>query len=144
MSDKIIDFRPKVAIEPVREPNIWVCTCGCSTFNLLEDGIVKCAMCEEVSHDGYGGWAMPNTTTMWDGDPPIHRIEGNGSVEFAKCLVLKHAGAEDAALLAVVNHGGTIHVWSVCETEEQIVWARDRLDAVKELVMKHASADTEE
>ena len=144
---EIVDFKPKAATEvpePPTERKIWVCSCGCSTFTLLSDGSVECAMCEEPSHDDQGGWTMPGTATEWSGDAPVRDIAGNGSIEFAKRLILKRAEAEDAALVVVADRDGAIHTWSECETEEQFAWAGRKLDDIKALVLKRAPAETGE
>lgn len=110
------------------EPNIWVCACGCSTFELCSDATATCAACGHKPDPEEGGWfTPPDTTNMWEGDTPVRDISGNGSVEFARYQLSNHAAAPDAALIVVVKEDGTRHAWCNSETDEQVEWAERAL-----------------
>ena len=111
-------------------PRIWVCACGCSTFELFEDGEAKCAICGTQPETG--GWSVPETKAEYDGDP-IKDVSGNGSVEFARARVRKLASQEDALLLIVASEDG-VTVWSAAETAEQRDWVRERISQAADIV----------
>ncbi|MFY0633673.1 MAG: hypothetical protein JXQ91_07670 [Vannielia sp.] len=123
MSGNVVNF-------PDQKDEIWVCGCGCSSFQLNGDGSTECAAC--------GGWCEDNSgwyAEISDGpelDPsinPISDIQGNGSVDFARRRVRQLAGQEDAALLIVATTDGAVSVWCNAETPEQMAWHFKRLSA---------------
>lgn len=119
--------QPAEAAEPA-EPNIWVCVCGCSTFELCSDATATCAACGNKPDPEEGGWfTPPETDATWEGDAPVRDISGNGSVEFARYQLSSYAAAPDAALIVVVQENGTRHAWANAETDEQVEWAERAL-----------------
>ena len=120
-------------LEPAAlEPRIWICRCGCSSFNLREDGSTVCALCSLVD-DAHGGWTRLGEEQEYTGDvEPISCVQGNGDVEFARRVVTKRAYEPDAVSIIVIREGGSIHVWTGAETREQAEWVQRRItDAVE-------------
>lgn len=122
---EIVNFPAK---EKQPEPMIWVCGCGCSTFELLSDGAAKCALCQEAINDG--GWLVPATDKEWDGDDPVRDVSGNGEPDFARRVTSKRVLEDDVVLVVVVKQDGTVSTWTDIETEEQREWAKRQLDRV--------------
>lgn len=118
-----------------KEPEIWVCACDCSTFNLRSDGVAECASCGEIAEAGCGGWYDGiRNGPMRDEEleAPIRDVQGNGSVEFARRRISQFADAEDAVAVVVLRDRGGIHTWTSVETEEQIAWLARRMgEAIK-------------
>lgn len=131
-NDNVVPLRKE---EEPEERLIWICQCGCSTFELSNDGTAQCAFCHHTRHEE-GGWFRKELQPEWDGDAPVANIQGNGSVEFAQRVVAKRAVSPDAVALVVVRSEGTIHTWSNLETDEQVSWACRRLEDAKALISK--------
>lgn len=123
------------------EPMLWVCDCGCSTFELLSDGTARCAGCN-ASHDGMdGGWlekAGDKRTKYAEGDI-VADVQGNGSVEFARRRLAKIAADDDVSLLIVAKRDGAVSVWSEAETEAQLKWVKKRIKIGKNLILRNFS-----
>lgn len=113
---------------------IWVCNCGCTTFELASDGTTTCAACFNVSSD-HGGWApRPEQASTVPQEGQFRSTRGNDSVDFARRFTLRKANAESACVIMSAIDDGSISVWANAETSEQIEWAVRRLeDAVKVL-----------
>ncbi len=54
---KVLPFRRR---ERVR-PGVWECNCGCVTFRLYSDGIVKCAECNILVKEARCYWHFPES-----------------------------------------------------------------------------------
>lgn len=117
---------------PVKERKIWVCNCGCSTFELMNDGNVRCAMCE-VESSNEGGWSPMDSFLEWQGDAPIREVQGNGDEEFTRRVTIRRAGDKDVTAIVVVKSHGMISVWGDISGDEQLQWVKRRLDDSKEL-----------
>jgi len=143
----VVDFRPKAKESPKAEPHIWVCQCGCSTFELLSDGTVRCPVCESVTESPDGGWYNPDNATRWEGEDgdigPIQNVCSNGSIEFAQMQVVSYAKEKDNAAVIVFKDDGTVSVWSKVETQEQREWFKDKLDVVYGLVTKRMGEEVD-
>lgn len=125
-------------VEETREL-IWVCSCGCSTFELLSSGLIRCPVCQSRAEQPQGGWYAPDPEQLWQGDPetgPIRDISGNGSEEFARALIVSRASRSDAVGIVVMEREGAVRVWTEAETEEQIAWFRDKLEVAHDLVRR--------
>lgn len=124
MSDVIDLYAP--------EPKIWVCDCGCSSFELFSDNTARCALCGVETSEG--GWHQPDEDNVWQGDEPVREISGNGVVDFAKRLIAKRMAEPDVVLAVIVKEHGAISTWSNIETEEQRKWADRQLKKVKNIL----------
>lgn len=122
-----------VPLRKTPERMIWICACGCSTFELSSDGTAQCAFCHHT-READGGWLRQEMEPEWDGDAPVANVRGNGSVEFARRVTAKRAMADDAVTVVVIRNEGNIHVWSDLETDEQVAWAKRRLDDASRLL----------
>jgi hypothetical protein len=138
MSD-VIDFPD---VKPSNE--IWVCNCGCSTFELHGDGRAKCSNCGIYPDTSAGGWfdeVVDGPKRDRDADAPFRNRQGNNSVEFSRSLVNKAASDVDACVVVVINENGRVFSWSTAETQEQVQWAIDCLDTAKSLISTHLGDD---
>lgn len=115
-----------------KEPMIWVCNCGCSSFELLSDATARCALCGVISENG--GWHTPDTDLIWDGDPPMREVSGNGDPEFAKRVTAKRVLDPGVVLAVVLKENGTISAWTNVETEEQRDWVDRQLGRVRPML----------
>jgi hypothetical protein len=131
MDDSVVPF-PRPAPDTAQPQVIWVCSCGCSTFLLEQTGQAYCAACSSTA--GSGGWTPPPTDRMWDGPEPVYDVQGNGSIDFAKRRMLKHAESPDAAAIIIVREDGTINTWANLDTAEQVAWLGRRLEQVMTLL----------
>ena len=100
---------------------IWVCNCGCCTFELLETGETRCAVCSATEAHG-GGWHTNPHEQEWAGDSPMKDIRGQDEVSFVKSLMKSRIEDDSAALVVMLEKSGRLHTWSVAETKEQSDW----------------------
>ena len=115
----VVDFPPKLE-------QIWVCLCGCSTFELLASGTTRCAACSVVSPDN-GGWYTPPTKTQYTGPEPFEDVQGNGEVEFSRRRMSRRAMDPNTCCVVVILRDGAVSTWADFETLEQCNWLKKRL-----------------
>lgn len=129
----IIDITKKP--EPEEEPGIWVCICGCSTFHLNENNLLRCSACDNTLHpEAEGGWERPETDQKWEGEPSFADVYGNGSVEFAQRRMQQRVADPNTCLIVVATQEGSVSAWSRAETKEQLEWVQEKLDDAFDLI----------
>ena len=113
-----------------QETYIWVCGCGCTSFELLSNDTAVCALCgtQRIGDDPVGGWYRKDTDPDWDADrlPPVRQIGGNGEADFAKRITMRRMEHPDVVAVVVLREDGAVHTWSRIETHEQVEWAGRR------------------
>lgn len=125
----------------LKEPQLWVCACGCSTFEILSDGTARCAACD-APHDVDGsGWSEWVAKSAKEESDTFRDVQGNGSVEFARRRVAQMATDATAALVVVARRDGSVSTWSEAETAEQSDWVRDKLTQAADLVAEKIRGD---
>jgi hypothetical protein len=114
---------------------IWVCGCGCASFDLMSDGSAKCSLCGEWDTEE-GGWFrdVVDRPDVGDDVNPVKDIHGNGSVDFARRRAQKVASDPDARLVVSACQEGAVTVWSNVESEDQRSWAIERLQQAIALI----------
>jgi hypothetical protein len=122
----VVDF-------PNKPEQIWVCLCGCSTFELLASGATRCASCSVVSQNN-GGWYTPPVTTEYTGAEPFVDVQANGEVEFSRRRLSRRAMDPETCCIVVLSRNGEISTWSDIETQEQSDWVKRRLSHGAELI----------
>lgn len=119
---------------------IWICDCGCSTFNLVSDGSAICANCE-ADHEGAGaGWLdrCESRQTRHAETEVFSDLQGNGSIEFARRRIAHMAAGDDVAMIVIARDCGSISTWSKAETVEQDRWMRRKLKQAGNLFKRRA------
>lgn len=131
-------------ITRIKRPSvIWVCGCGCSSFNIREDGEAECCVCSQLADaDGQGWYDRTKDAHQRsdDLDGPIDDVSGNGSMEFVRRRVEQLASDKTAVLLVVAREDGSVSTWSIAETEDQVEWVREKLEAATNLVRTNVKA----
>lgn len=125
----------------LRDPNVWVCNCGCSTFELRSDGTAACAACDTVQDADGAGWSSWTAQSSKSEDEAFRDIQGNGSVDFARRRVAQMASDDTTTTLIVIRRDGSLSTWSEVETAEQMEWLRRKLDQAATLVASKIEAD---
>lgn len=125
---EITDFPTKKEEKEEKEPRVWVCTCGCSTFELLETGETRCGLCATIS-DHSGGWYSYPSEAEWTEDSPMQDIQGNGSVEFVRELMKRRIDEDAAVVVLVLEKNGRMHAWTAAENPEQHAWSLKELES---------------
>ena len=104
---------------------IFVCNCGCASFELHADGRATCRSCDSVVDDG--GWKV-----RAEGDKPHDGIvtysdAGNGD-DFAERKIKRDA--QSAEWIICGTWSGRIMSWSdsFIETPEQEEWMRSHVE----------------
>jgi hypothetical protein len=123
---------------PAKSEDIWVCQCGCGTFELLAVGTARCAACETPAGAEQGGWNPPKNAPEWIGDPPIMDLHGNGSESFARVRMAQIVKDQDVSVIVIARDNGTVHAWSSAETPEQLAWVKERLAAASDLLLRQS------
>ena len=120
---------------PAKQDRIWVCRCGCSTFNLLDGGRAECAACGSWDvHEG-AGWSydLGGRHDEFDGQT-FNDIHGNGSVEFARARMRRDALRDDVRMIVLGREDGSIACWFDVTTEEQREWALEKMADAKAML----------
>lgn len=127
MSD-IIPFTKKEQAPP-EDPNIFVCRCGCSSFEFYSDGSVKCALCSQHMDSLSGEWEVPEAPLRpVDADPRVREVSANGDEDFARRVILKRGETPDVVAIVVVREDGSTHMWTNVEDQEQRNWLMRRIE----------------
>jgi hypothetical protein len=112
---------------PNREPPdmIFVCNCGCASFELHADGRATCRSCRSVSDDG--GWKVRSEEDAIHAGPVSYADAGNGG-DFAERKIKRDA--QRAEWIICGTWEGRIMSWadSFIETQEQEEWLRRNVD----------------
>ena len=115
-----------------QETYIWVCDCGCTSFELMSNDTALCALCgsPRISDTPLGGWHRTDTDPDWDADrlPPVRQIGGNGDPDFAKRVTMRRIEHSDVVAVVVLREGGGVHTWSNLETDDQVAWVQRKLE----------------
>lgn len=132
MSDNVIRFEPKGADEEL-ERLIWVCDCGCTVHYHYSDGSIVCSACKtEQCIDCLGEWRsrLPDTP-----DEPKELDETNFKIvelsdakQFLKRQIKAHEGEDKITLAVVAYADGGLCTWSEPLTDEQVAWAKRKLN----------------
>jgi hypothetical protein len=115
------------------EPRIWVCGCGCSTFELVENGTARCAACGDNADVDGSGWLKTEAESHLDPGETFRDVQANGCIDFARKRVANAAREENAALIVVGFRDGTVTAWSEAETKKQMKWVRRKLRIASDL-----------
>ena len=111
---------------PSKQERIWVCSCGCSTFELLEVGGARCSLCS-TDVEGAGTWFGTDPAAGDAAEPPVRDVQGNGSVDFVRRHMQEKAKGDDCALMVLAFEDGSVSVWSPAESDDEKNWAYRRL-----------------
>jgi hypothetical protein len=115
---------------PFKKPEslIYVCACGCATFELWNDLTATCSFCRKNPSEEVGGWTEAGH--VWAGDEYTRDVVGNTLPSFARRVVMKHAEAENAVAVLVVKDTGSSHFWGDVSTLKQLEWLERKISAM--------------
>ncbi|HEB51968.1 MAG TPA: hypothetical protein ENI87_01805 [bacterium] len=124
---------------PRRDPLIWVCACGGSSFHIYDTGEVECLLCGRMAHGGeiVGNWAVPARP---DPDEPVPetaplktRVCDEVVLEARKALF----GLAEALAVVVLADGGRIRVfYHQPKDGDQRAWYRERMALATEMIVE--------
>lgn len=121
---------------PLFREEIWVCECGCATFQLYANGSAKCAHCMGVV-EGSGSWFEEISSVSSRTDKtPFTDIFGNGSSDFSRARIARLAAAKDLVMMALAMEDGTVTVWNAAQTPEQARWVVRKMRQLKRLMRR--------
>ena len=121
------------------DPMIWICDCGCSTFNLRDDAEAECAACDALVVGAGQGW-YERIADQPKRDPnledPTADVQSNGSEDFARRRIASFAHDDDVFCNIVIRDDGTVHVWGRerLETRAQISWMTRKLRIARQMM----------
>jgi hypothetical protein len=145
MSDNIVTFRGKT--EKPKEPEerlIYVCSCGCRTFNLYADGNIVCSYCDGELGPGAGdpeGWRR-----CLQPPPPVVEKDDGGTLNehqlpdstLARRSVMKKinqwADSGNLVMVYAYHENGAGSGWMDISSDEQKEWMLDKLQDVVKFV----------
>jgi hypothetical protein len=109
-----------------QEPDmIFVCNCGCASFELHADGRASCRSCHAVADEG--GWKVrdPYDLTF---EGPVSFADGGNSDDFAERKIKRDV--QKAEWIIFGTWEGRIMSWadSFIETQEQEEWLRRNVE----------------
>jgi hypothetical protein len=127
---EVLSFVPK-------RPNIFVCNCGCSSFEFYNDGSVTCALCFERIDSLSGAWDVPAAPLRPpEADARVREVSGNGDAAFARRVILRRGEGEDAVAVIVIRDDGSTHLWTSVDTRERTQWLKRRIWDVRSMLPK--------
>jgi hypothetical protein len=126
------------------QDRVWVCQCGCTSFQLEESGDIECCGCGTKSTHGWWRDRPPE-----GGPPPEDRntyTAARVGTDLALRRVQRRAQEDDVAILAVIKSTGAIHTWADIETDDeaQTGWAWKRLNDVINMIVPGATPKAKE
>ena len=127
----VVDF-------PARPQQIWVCECGCASFDLRSNGTSSCSVCGLVTTGDKGGWF----DEIADGpdfpaDQEVFRdFNWNGSIEFARHQILQAAADKTARAVVVVWQGERMTCWLDADNLEDQERLSELIDQNKDVVRR--------
>ena len=120
---------------PEAKTVIWVCGCGCTSFELLGDLTARCVLCGAKPTTEVGGWFPSEKGQAWIGDLPTSEVASNeDGTGFMRRLASRRAAQENVVLTLACEDTGRLHLWADAHDEEQRQWARDRLASAIEML----------
>lgn len=130
---KVIDF-PK----PDRDNILWVCNCGCVSWNVFEDGHLQCANCDQsLAFDAqeHGDWMKrlpPAPEVVREKDDPhnlINCVQRISDSPVALSRILASVKYDTTAFVVVVSNSGSVTTWGEqnFDGERNEEWVSDRL-----------------
>lgn len=109
-----------------QEPDaIFVCNCGCASFELHADGRATCRSCDAIADDG--GWKVKADGDKHHDGIVTYSDGGNGG-DFAERKIKRDA--QSAEWIICGTWDGRIMSWSdgFIETPEQEAWLRNHVE----------------
>ncbi|TPJ70469.1 hypothetical protein [Mesorhizobium sp. B2-6-7] len=107
---------------PKREPAIWVCGCGCSTFKVYDDQHLECAQCGIIP-SAQGQWVTaPVPETLSKPEHIEHVTTVSSAADWTLRKLLKGTVTPLALVLAIEESGKSTLWGSDCDTPERVAW----------------------
>lgn len=129
------DFRKDMVMGSVSERRLWVCGCGCSTFELYDDGGHGCAACGMEWREGSWYEVVP-VAGEYRGEP-FRDVMGNGCLDFAWARVRRLCDGDDVAMVVVARSDGETSAWFGGDaTPERRKWFGRRLKDARSMLKK--------
>lgn len=112
---------------------IWVCGCGCRSFELRADGTAACSACfSDLDVDGGGWYDIVADGPKWDRETPIFvDLAGGDTADFARAKVAKAASDPSARAVVVVWEGDRVTAWVDAGTTEELEEISELIDSYK-------------
>ncbi len=129
MSD-VIDFP---WVNPADQ--IWVCGCGCRSFELRGDGVAACAACDSPVQEDTGGWFdLIVDAGDWSADKPIFRdLDGGDTSDFARAQLARAAADPSARAIVVVWQGSRVTSWLNATDKKELDELSELIDSYKHM-----------
>jgi CDGSH-type Zn-finger protein len=120
---------------PKREPLIWVCTCGCSTFRFFSNGTHECASCGIISDAGEWMAEKPAApVTPRETERETRVISFAGSPQQAMREMLRKGLDENILALVAIGEDSRVRTWGGVDTKKRSAWLGRRLKEARELL----------
>jgi hypothetical protein len=121
---------------PKPEKVIWVCTCGCATFELLADGGATCAACDDGWHPSNGAWYVkpdeaPEAVTD---TPPVREIYGNNDEDFMRKRMTQMIATAPLALVVLPKGDDKTMTWTSATTRADFELMEEWLEHIKDTI----------
>jgi hypothetical protein len=119
---------------------IFVCNCGCTSFQVIGDGSLACANCENtMERDLPGRWYDSGDVIVDKKEDHFSSFGGNDH-EFSERLAKKNAGAPDVTWIIHGNDEGRVTSWgrNFYDTPERVKWIKDQVQTGLDLALGEA------
>lgn len=128
---------------PNRDKLMLLCSCGCETFNLIANGTMECAYCNEVVEDTSSSrWIermpVPTHNDYVETGDDFTRNSYMRTAEFARRKIIKQivhwSDTKQLAMVLGYSEEGAGHLWVDVHNEEQREWVLRKLLKLHEYV----------
>lgn len=147
-------IKPDFGKPEEKELQVWVCTCGNSTFSLFNDARVQCAYCENIICDTCAdeeGWRkvlLPSPERAAEDNHGTMRIHHTGDMNLARARTWRHLeGWMKSGELEFVYGGhvdGGTRAWVGIDNEKDRVALLEQLADFKKYVEELRFGATEQ
>lgn len=124
---------------------IWVCKCGCSSFELFADGRTQCCYCNEYStgaDDTNWREALPNTPAVRNPAPDngIVKVTRIGSSNSALKDVCDTATTDTTVCVIIVQNSGLVRTWGseAWYVSPEVAWLDERIASARRMLISVA------
>lgn len=129
----VVQF-PDRADGPSDHDYLWICPCGCVTFEVRGDGSFVCANCAETSDVDQGGWFKQGEPEIDCAEERVVRGNDPDDIRFLRQRISRMVLEEDTCGVVVIRQDGGITFMEDACTDDRKSWYRRRLNQAKKML----------
>jgi len=125
---------------PRRQPLIWICECGCSTFKVFDDQHIECAQCKATA-SAIGEWVKEPVPANPATPARVDRVLiASDAPQLVLRRLLKEKPEDLAVIIAMRQDGDLITFADPIEGEARVAWFDRKMAEVRRLLIGGSDA----